>query len=243
MASFTDQSAFDVRCEWGAAGVRALGSCRTFIVVDVLSFTSCVSIAVTVGVEVFPARSREEGAEVAAREGAVLAGVRGAGYSLSPGSLVAAPPGLRLVLPSPNGATVSVEAAGRGRVLAGCLRNRTAVATRARELGGPFAVIPAGERWPDGSLRPAFEDLIGAGAIAALLGGSRSPEAAMAMAVFEASAGVLTAALCGCASGRELIEKGFPEDVELAAEIDVDGVAAELSEGRYVGRAKAAGTA
>ena len=59
-----------------------------------------------------------------------------------------------LVLPSPNGATISLEANCRGYVLAGCLRNRSAVASRAAALGGPFGIIAAGERWSDGTLRP-----------------------------------------------------------------------------------------
>jgi hypothetical protein len=108
--SFTDQGAFDVRSEWGPGAPRALAGCRTFIVVDVLSFTTCVSIAAAAGASIFPARSREEAAALASRHGATLAGARGAGYSLSPASLVAAPAGLRLVLPSPNGAVVSLEA-------------------------------------------------------------------------------------------------------------------------------------
>src|SRR3954467_13899339 len=123
--SFTSQSAFDVRCEWGSQAVAALEACRTFIVVDVLSFSTCVAVAAARGVEVVPCRYRDrEAAELADRLQASLAGPRGGGYSLSPASLVSAPRGMLLVLPSHNGATVCLEAAARGHVLAGCLRNR-----------------------------------------------------------------------------------------------------------------------
>ena len=240
--AFTDQSAFEVRCEWGVAGVGALAGCRTFVVIDVLSFSTCVSVAAARGVTIVPGRFRDGGAEEEARrQGARLAGARGAGYSLSPASFLAAPPGLRVLLPSPNGAGVALAAHGRGHVLAACLRNRAAVAARAAALGGPFAVVPGGERWPDGSLRPAFEDLLGAGAIAALLPGTRSPEAAAAVAVFEANAAGLLAALRASASGRELIEKGFPDDVELAADLDADTVAPELVEGAFTASATTLG--
>ncbi len=71
-----------------------------------------------------------------------------------------------------------------GTVLAGCFRNRTAVAELAGARGGPIAVIAAGERWSDGSLRPCFEDLCAAGAIIAKLRGTRSQEASLAAAAF-----------------------------------------------------------
>jgi 2-phosphosulfolactate phosphatase len=48
-----------------------------------------------------------------------------------------------------------------------------AIAKYTRQLGGSVAVIPAGERWEDGSLRPCFEDLIGAGAIISYLTGTK----------------------------------------------------------------------
>jgi len=232
--TFTDQAGFDVRCEWGVAGIAALGDCRTFIVVDVLSFCTTVALAVERRVAVIPCRANDvQARELAERRGAVVAGRRGEGYSLSPQSLLGAPAGISLVLPSPNGATVTVEAARRGNVLAGCLRNRAAVCARAVALGGPIGIIPAGERWQDGTLRPALEDLLGAGAIAALLPGALSPEAAAARAAFEAAAGRLSQVLAGCSSGRELIERGFPEDVALASELDAQTVAAELVDGAF----------
>jgi 2-phosphosulfolactate phosphatase len=139
---FRDQSAFDIRCEWAPSGVAALSACRTFIVVDVLSFSTTVSIAVERGALVFPS-GRADVRDLARQHGALVAGSRGDRLSLSPASWLDAAPGTRVVLPSPNGAVVSREAARRGHVLAGCLRNRTAVAARAAILGGPFAIIPA----------------------------------------------------------------------------------------------------
>jgi 2-phosphosulfolactate phosphatase len=234
-STFTSQDRFDVRCEWGLRAVVALEGCRTFIVVDVLSFSTCVAVAAARGVEVAPCRTRDpEATELAERLGATLAGARGRGYSLSPASLREAPPGMVLVLPSPNGATVSIEASARGHVLAGCLRNRAAVARRAVALGGPFGIVPAGERWPDGSLRPSYEDVLGAGAIAAALPGSRSPEVEAACAAFEAARDRLRKSLLSCSSGRELVDLGFPADVHMAAELDVETVVPELRNGRFV---------
>ena len=82
-------------------------------------------------------------------------------------------------------------------------------------------MIPAGERWKDGSLGPGLEDWIGAGAVLSMLSGSRSPEAQLAVAAFERFRGDLRRALLGCGSGRELVEAGFCCDVELAAEYRV----------------------
>ena len=232
---FTSQNPFDVRCEWGPQGVAVLEGCRTFIVVDVLSFSTCVAVAAARGVEVVPCRFDDrDAAALADRMADIVAGPRGRGYSLSPESLLSTPRGMRLALPSPNGATVTLEAGARGYVLAGCLRNRSAVAERAVTLGGPIGIVAAGERWLDGSLRPCYEDLLGAGAIAVKLTGSLSPEAAAAVTLFEAVSDRLAESLMSCSSGRELVERGFPADVLMAAELDADAVAPELHDGRYV---------
>src|SRR2546422_3286711 len=127
-------------------------------------------------------------------------------YSLSPASLTGIPTGTRLVLPSPNGATLTL-AAQPTPVLAGCLRNAGAVAAVARTYGRKIAVIPAGERWEDdGSLRPAFEDLIGAGALISHLDGQRSPEALGALAAFRAVEAGPDPAVRQCSSGKELVD-------------------------------------
>jgi 2-phosphosulfolactate phosphatase len=118
-------------------------------------------------------------------------------------------------------------------VLAGCLRNASAVAARARQVGKRITVVPAGERWPNGTLRPAVEDWVGAGAVLRALPGRRSPEAQSAIAAFEDFAEDLRARLLSCSSGRELTERGFARDVELAAQVDVSTVAPVLKDNAF----------
>ncbi len=115
-------------------------------------------------------------------------------------------------------------------MVAGCLRNAGAVARLAVALGGTPAVIPAGEIWPDGSLRPVVEDLIGAGAILSAFGpDALSPEASAAVAAFRASRGDLRGALGSAASGRELIDGGLDDDIAIAAELDATDLVPELA--------------
>jgi 2-phosphosulfolactate phosphatase len=207
------------------------------IIVDVLSFSTSVDIAASRGATIFPYRWHDASAAVfAASAGAIVADARrgSLGYSLSPQSLLHLPPETRLVLPSPNGATLTL---GTGRVptLTGCLRNAQAVAAVAQQYGPRIAVIPAGERWPhDGGLRPAFEDWVGAGAIISFLGGSLSPEAQAAAATFRGMQADLAGLLQSCGSGKALLARGFAGDVALAATLDVSGCVPVLREGAYV---------
>lgn len=234
MSMYYDQQQYRIRCEWGEHGVATLAPVSdVVIVVDVLSFSTCVEIAVGRGATVRPWRWKDVAADqLAARAGIVIAGPRGAGgYSLSPASLLDIPSGTELVLPSPNGSTLSLSAADSGAaVLAGCFRNARAVADAALSLGETIAVIPAGERWPDGSLRPALEDWLCAGAIVAELEGDTSPEAAAAAVAFRTMKVDLLNHLTGCGSGRELVERGFEVDIRLAAEHAVSGCVPRLFE-------------
>ncbi|MHB8648226.1 MAG: 2-phosphosulfolactate phosphatase [Thermomicrobiales bacterium] len=240
-----DQSGFDARFEWGEEGVRRLAPLSDVVViVDVLSFSTCVDVAVSRGATVFPYRWRDTSAEVFAREkGAVLAVSRGEmtpehPFSLSPASLEQLPAGTRLVLPSPNGSTLAALAAGSGAtVIAGCLRNARAVANAARSFGDTVTVIAAGERWKgdDASLRPAVEDMIGAGAIlAAFRPTTPSPEAIAAIAVYAVAAAALAPFIAACSSGRELIQLGYGDDVALAAQHDVSEAVPLLTDGAFV---------
>jgi 2-phosphosulfolactate phosphatase len=222
------------RCEWGLAGLLSLQeSSDAVIIVDVLSFSTAVDIALSRGATVLPCRWKDDSAErFAAEQGAVLAGSRGAEYSLSPASLRSIPPGTRLVLPSPNGSTLALAATIP--VWTACLRNAPAVARQAAAHGSRIAVIPAGEQWPDSTLRPCLEDLVGAGAVLANLPGTHSPEAELAIAAFTRFRHDLGGALSRCGSGKELIERGFASDVELAAEYDVSRIAPRLEQGQFI---------
>jgi 2-phosphosulfolactate phosphatase len=212
------------------------------VVVDVLSFTTSVSVAVERGTAVYPAAWRDARAADLAREvDAVLAvGRREVTaeqlWSLSPAALLAAPAPRRLVLPSPNGSAIAAAAAP-GTVVAACLRNARAVAAWVSGRSAvPVTVIAAGERWPDGSLRPALEDLLGAGAVISALvqsgGLACSPEATAARAAFEATVSVPDA-VRRCGSGVELITTGYAADVDIAVELDAADVVPVLAGGAF----------
>jgi 2-phosphosulfolactate phosphatase len=200
----------------------------------VLSFSTAVDIAVSRGAKVYPCRWQDASAHEYARSvSATVADHDNPwGFSLSPASLLAVNKDTRLVLPSPNGAGLSLDA-GSDIILCGCLRNCEAVADCAQEGGLKIVVIPAGERWPDGSLRPALEDLLGAGIIS-FLTGKKSPEALLAQSSFQALRHDLLANLMQCASGLELRDKGREQDVKIAAQINVGGSAPMLVDGAFV---------
>ncbi|WP_106178940.1 2-phosphosulfolactate phosphatase [Prauserella shujinwangii] len=243
------QGGYDVRLEWSAEGVRALGEdCRVLVVVDVLSFSTTVDLALMRGGRLMPLRWGDQAAADAARRaGAILPDERG--WPVRPFSVLSTPPGTFLALPSPNGATLCTLAAEAGaRVLTGCLRNAKAVAELAYALadGTPIGVIPAGERWgvnmrsqtvTTGTLRPCVEDHLGAGAIVdALLGAGAqwpSPEAALAARAFRAAGPDVGAVVAGSASGKELREAGHGGDVDLAIAVNRSSVAPLLVDGVF----------
>lgn len=237
-----------VRFDWGLAGAAELSRvCAVLVVVDVLSFTTAVEVAVARGTRVHPFPWDAQAGEYAARVGAVAAVGRRAAtpehpWSLSPAALRTAPALGDLVLPSPNGSTICAAAGATGRpVLAACVRNATAVGRWLLTQGygtasAPVGVIAAGERWPDGTLRPCVADQLGAALVIdalATAAGGLSVEAAAALAVLSGVRDV-PAAVMGCVSGRELAGSGFAADVEIAAEIGASRVVPALRQGAFV---------
>ncbi len=231
---------------WGSAGLTALlKTCDVFVIFDVLCFTTSVDVAVARGAEVLPFPLGKYGADDAARRGeAVLAKPRAeaaGGPSLSPASLQHLAAGTRLLLPSPNGSALSAMVRDK-RAFAASLRNASALAAAVQAAGERIAVIAAGEHWPGGALRPAIEDLLGAGAVISRLKGAPSPDARAARAAYQELKGEIAATLRDSRSGQELIAAGFPDDVELAAQEDVSDAVPALIEGRYVDIAGSAGS-
>lgn len=236
------QQGYGVRLDWGPVGAMVLAQERgCLVVVDVLSFTTTVSVAVQRGTAVYPYGWRDaSAAEFARRHDAALAVGRrevsdSAPWSLSPAAIGSAPVVPRLVLPSPNGSAIARAGVG-GTVVASSLRNYRAAAEWLLRRGfgsaqRPVSVAAAGERWPDDSLRPALEDLLGAGALIHALDGGRagplSPEARAAGAVFRGTPDVADAVMRS-ASGVELRHDGFGADVEVAVELDVSRCVAVL---------------
>lgn len=238
------QSSYRLRFDWGPVGAGVVcADADVVVLIDVLSFTTAVTVALEAGIEVLPYSSDVQSAEeYAGQHDAVLAVTRSAAQdgdiSLSPVSVRSAQPPRRLVLPSPNGSAIAYQLGLQsGRCIAACLRNADAVvnwiSTR-HDATTVVAVIAAGERWPDRSLRPASEDLWGAGAVIAGLAGAgwtnSSPEAELALAGYELIRGAELHALLSCASGRELVDRGFGADVEIAAEVNQSVVVPVLEE-------------
>jgi 2-phosphosulfolactate phosphatase len=233
----------DVHVEWGAIGAQlAAERGDLVVVVDVLSFSTAVSLAASRGAvalsysepEIEASGGREAlcaslGAEIVAKDRRAT----DARFSLSPASLATIATGDRLIFTSLNGAACTSAASPAPEVVVGCLTNRTAVgsfvASRLSDRGARrCTIIAAGEHWSSSTgtepgIRPGVEDWLGAGAIAAAMRAHDlrlSLEARLAVGSYEAAAGGIAGALDDCISGRELIAKGFADDVALAADVD-----------------------
>lgn len=234
---YYNQSEYQVKFEWGLEGLRELLPVSDIIViVDVLSFSTCVDIATSRGAIIFPYQWKDNTAgDYARQKGANLAARRSekGKYSLSPQSLLTIPSNKKIVLPSPNGSSLSM-ATDEVATVCGCIRNAQAVAKYCQDQAERITVIAAGERWsPSGRLRVATEDLLGSGAIMSHLESTFSPEAIYAREAFLQRPIDLYSTIAHCSSGKELLGRGFYQDVILAAEYNVSESVPLLVEETY----------
>ena len=209
--------------------------CDVLVVVDILSFSTSLSVAVERGAEVWPYALGSDGAEQLAREiGAVLARGRSTrqGPTLSPASLLDLEPG------TPAGAAVAQRVGDRAR--GGQRRAAGRLGVPARRVGGGrgCCVRTTASAWsrPGSAGRTArcvrrtrtcsARACVAAGLVAA--GYRPSPDAAAAVA-----ASVHPRPLADCPSGVELVERGFAEDVAMSQARDVTDVVAVMKSGRF----------
>lgn len=233
---YYNQEKFDTRFEWGLQGVLKLSEISDItVIIDILSFTTCVEIATNKGAEILPYQYNDFSnlKNYALENNAIIAEKRSKNtLSLSPNSLLNIEKNTKLILPSPNGSTLSLSSKSK-YTFACCLRNYQAVAEYINKIGGKVAIIASGEKWEDNSLRPAIEDLLGAGALISKLKGSLSPESEIAKSVFESNTNKVSDLIKESISGQELIEKGYPEDVELATELNISNCVPLLKNNSY----------
>lgn len=144
---------------------------------------------------------------------------------------------------APDGDAIAATLAGRDLVvLAGSLRNRTAVARRILELQEErgerlmVAIVAAGEDTGDG-LRFTIEDQLGAGAVVdaliALGIDHTSPEAAVACAAFEGLRHTATHLIGASGSAVGLVGAGRRPEVRSATEVDASTEVPELRAGGF----------
>lgn len=200
-----DQSRYQVRFEWGAAGLARLAAADVVVVVDALTFSSDVSARVAAGETVALADAGPDAVDAAdvvrraAASGAVVL-VGGLRNATAVAAEVVAEQGRRA-------ARTSIAVVAVGETLdEGALR----VATE--DLLAAGAVIDA---------------------LSALGIDHTSPEAATACEAFRGLRGAVKHLLTATGSGQRLLEAGRRDDALAAAQVDTDAVAPVLRDGVF----------
>lgn len=204
------QTQYQIRFEWGLAGLQRVSPTDIVVVVDVLRFSSHVSAQVAAGaaVDVAPLRSRS---------------LNGAAVTQAAAELAHRP------------VVIAGALRNAAAVADAILAHQVERGTRQSVL-----ILAAGERVDPEStqIRHAVEDQLGAGAIIAALGDLgidyTSPEAAVAGESFRALRNAVRHLVSASGSGRELSARGAGDTVAMASELNVDAVAPVLRDGFFV---------
>lgn len=208
MPSPFDQSAYQVRMEWGVEGLERLAPADVVVVVDVLRFSSVVLDAVAAG-RAYPL---DAAAHAVSLNGAAVAAAAASGS----GDVVIG--SLR------NAAAVAAWVLDRQHARG----ERTSIAVVA--AGERVSRAAPG-------VRVAVEDALGAGAVIAALTDVGidhcAPEAAVAAEGFRALRGATRHLLTASGSGRELADAGRRDDVLAAAAVDATVLVPVLRDGAF----------
>lgn len=148
------QRKFAVRLEWGISAVEHLAKeVDCVVIVDVMSFSTCVSLAVNNGASTYPypwkdASAVEYGMKIGAFTASPERRFGGEGYSLSPASIKNISDGEKLVLPSPNGSAVSFKARDAGITVLAVVLEICLLLQMLAAPSGVFLLSPAGSAGP-----------------------------------------------------------------------------------------------
>jgi len=235
------QSSYRCKFDWGHIGARrAIDRGDIIVVVDVLSFSTTVALAIDQGAVIFPCGEDDDAVKLAGELEAELAVSRKdvpskGRYSLSPLTFEKLPEGTRVLLPSFNGGTCVACADAAAYLFTGALVNATAVADavngimQVSDLDATVVACGEREKQPPHELRMAIEDYLGAGAILSGLPFDKSPEARVCEAAYLNNTDRLERLIWDCVSGRELRADGFADDVTFACRLDAFKAAPALT--------------
>ncbi len=239
------------RLAWSFLGVKqAVERKDIIVVVDNISFSSCVTTAINYGGIVYPVFTVEEAKKRAVELGAEAAVHRAqvpdkGRFSLSPMTYIGIEAGTKIVLASPNGAHCSEYGRDSEYLFAGCLLNAKAVADQVNKLLDTtdlsVTVIAAGEKWDESfttteQMRMAIEDYLGAGSILANLKYDKSAEAQVCEAAFLSCKDKVEELLWDSESGRELRAKGFGDDVTHCSQLNKYSAVGRFESGCFIPR-------
>jgi 2-phosphosulfolactate phosphatase len=233
---YNSQLKYKIKFDWGLNGLYNLTeNSDVIVIVDILSFSTCVDIALENGGIIFPFDEINGNINDYASAHSALIAEKNRNtdsISLSPHSMSRIKQGQKVVLPSPNGSVLSLRC-DCDKVICGCLRNAGSVSAYLNSENSGIGVVAAGEKWNDGSLRPCVEDYLGAGSIISKLAGTKSPEAMLAELTYRNIREPVIDIIKSSCSGFELIERGFEYDVELACHENISGMVPLLIEKKY----------
>jgi 2-phosphosulfolactate phosphatase len=221
---------------------------RTVVVIDVLRATSVIIQAMSEGVsEVLPLASVDEALQMARAfpQGSVLLGgeresKRIPGFDLgnSPGEYVTGKVrGKKLILTTTNGTKAFRLVSSAKGVLVGSFLNIGAVAQRCLESGRDILIFASGD---EGNF--SLEDIICGGMLIDLITQKRKKSISLtdasqcAQIVYQRFKNNLLEAFCLSRHGKELISRGFEDDLAYCAQIDITSLVPIFREGVIKGR-------